>query len=452
MSLENHSRQYSISLNDALLSVVTGLSGAPYAQRHWELSNKPECTCVWGHRTLAALEAIPVIGGLAALIERIVSWANTTFFANASPPPAPTAIDTPKSLKDRVSTLDENEKLPLKSFAWKPRALAIDVAAKKMWKNAEKAIDEHAAKFPGSYPATDKALPQLEAILNPKPSTPLKFNYCAADAQGIRPSMEDTHFFKEFEKGAFTAVFDGHGGREIAEFASDTFQKKFPEALDKANGNVHQAMEKLIDEIYQEVVAHKEWNQIGSTAVISFIDKNTRQIYTATIGDSEANIYRKIDGNLQSIPLSCVRDWSSESDAERASIALGDPNIATEWPKIKDGKIRFPSPFYGVNVSRSIGDCFLAGTKEKPGVIHKPKITMNQLQPGDLLVLACDGLKDYVSEKEIIQNIEIAKSENLLSKIITFFTGRNSASRLVDYAINHNHSTDNVTVLAIEVT
>jgi serine/threonine protein phosphatase PrpC len=172
--------------------------------------------------------------------------------------------------------------------------------------------------------------------------------------------------------------------------------------------------------------------------VVCYVDKKTHHIYTATLGDSEANIYRKFDDKLKSIPLSCIRDWSSKKDAHRASIALGRPQIAINWPKISNPKyLRFPYPFFGINVSRSIGDVLLSGSPEKPGVIHKPKITRIQVKSGDLLILACDGLKDYVSDNEIVSILKNPPP--------------NPAKHLVNYAIDEGNSLDNVTVLAIAI-
>jgi len=71
--LSNHERAYNLSLNDGLLSVCTIFSGAPYAARHWDLSNRSPQHCL-GHRVIAILQAIPVLGLLFSLIERIAAW------------------------------------------------------------------------------------------------------------------------------------------------------------------------------------------------------------------------------------------------------------------------------------------------------------------------------------------------------------------------------------------
>jgi serine/threonine protein phosphatase PrpC len=320
---------------------------------------------------------------------------------------------------------------------WKPRALTIDVAAQKMWNNSKKAIEEH-HRTSSAYATLQEALPCVDTLINPKPKTSLSFEHFSDEAQGPRKTMEDVHFVIENDQGLFAGVFDGHGGKVIADYASSIFQKQFFEKLNANQGNVHQTFEILCDEIQNQVAKNIEWYyRVGTTAVICFIDKRTHLIYTATLGDSEANIYRKIDKQVKSIPLSCIRNWSSKKDAKRAAIALEMPEIAINWPKVSQPKgLRFPYKD-DLNVSRAFGDVHVVTQNYKTAIIHKPKITINQINPGDTLILACDGLKDYVPENEIIDNLTKDSTTNL-------------AKKLVDYALT-NKTEDNVTVIVVNV-
>lgn len=318
---------------------------------------------------------------------------------------------------------------------------ASTTAMKKMLKNSAKALEEHKKKDAFAF-VDSNTLPTLEFLLNSKRLFfPLSFTPCIAEAQGPRPSMEDAHFFKEIEQGVLVGVLDGHGGNQVAKFASERFPEQFFQTLTKNQGNVRLTFEQSFHTIHKEIAQKKEWNRIGSTAILSFIDKYTNLVYTATLGDSEANLYRKNkDGILQSTPLSCVRDWSSTKDAKRAAIALRKPEIELNWPLAENPKgLRFPYAQYGVNVSRALGDTGICSKEQTRAISHKPKITVNKLEAGDLLVLACDGLKDYVPEKDILELLnQSTKEENL-------------AQKLVDYAITQKNSRDNVTVVAVKV-
>lgn len=340
------------------------------------------------------------------------------------------------------------------------RDVPIEKAMEKMHKNARKAIEEHRGrKHDSAYATAAQALPSIEELRNsPANAASLNFSHHFHDAQGPRTTMEDAHFFKDIDQGAVVAVFDGHGGKEVADYANTQFQLRFAQKLALYNGNVHKSFERLIHEIHTEVLTHQDWNGMGCTAVISFIDKKSGNVYTATLGDSESNIYRQCDDGLKSIPLSCVRDWSSQKDAKRAAIATGVPELETEWPKYPDQSKTFRYNnlnsiynyvrhqvdkivrwYSGVNVSRAIGDAGCNGTSDKPGVIHKPKITVTKARPGDRLVIACDGLKDYVPENEIV---DVVKAN----------PGNNLAQALVDKALsNMSYGGDNVTVVVVEI-
>lgn len=383
--------------------------------------------------------------------------------------------------------------------------LASQQAKDKMIRNAAKAILEHSEKagpLDKAVYVSDprKAIPSLET-LNRKELTPLKLSCTFADHIGPREHMEDAHFFTEIEQGTLIGVFDGHErkqpkninvhefdklafaikqhnndpcmtfkdlhfevfeaprAREVADYASQEFQKRFSSVLKVHNGDTFRAFEVLIHEIHQEVAQKLQWNKAGTTAVISFIDKETHQIITATLGDSEANLYR----DDKSIPLSAVRNWTSKKDAARLETAMGwEPGEIKA--KVKRGID--PKDFRWmdnlVNISRGIGDVDCVGTLEMPGVIHKPKITINKLQKGDVLILACDGVKDYIPEREIVKTV-MERNAWTISNIIKWIFNwimtkifhrepRGLAHDIVDHAIYKRNSGDNVTVIAVEIT
>lgn len=315
----------------------------------------------------------------------------------------------------------------------------------KMWRTGCKALVEH-QKISSVYARVTQSL-----FLDRKESTPLKLTHTFADDIGPRPTMEDAHFFQEIEQGTIVGVFDGHGGKEVSKYASEQFRARFAEVLKAHKGNAYQAFHTLIDKIHKEVARKSQWNHMGSTAVISFIDKETHQIITATLGDSEANIYR----SGESIPLSAVRDWTSKKDKQRLINAHG--KHAENWFKrYGDNPKHIRSHLqYGVNVSRAIGDVDETGTWANPLVIHKPKITVNKLQKGDIVVLACDGLKDYVPEQEIADIVFSSWTiRNICRWMFTTFccqTPKTLAQTLVNHAVYTRSAKDNVTVIAVEV-
>lgn len=62
---------------------------SPYALRHLDLARAPDATCTqrWGHRVIAAIQFIPIVGLLASLIERVVVSALKTLGILLTPLP-----------------------------------------------------------------------------------------------------------------------------------------------------------------------------------------------------------------------------------------------------------------------------------------------------------------------------------------------------------------------------
>lgn len=321
----------------------------------------------------------------------------------------------------------------------------------KMLKNQEKAIKEHVNIYSKEFPTETDSIPfasPLEGLptlkeceeLNSKhsekegQSKELNLSFSACSARGVRPSMEDEDLQLNFKHASLTAIFDGHTGKEVSKLCRDIVKEYFSKIHDMSKQDIHLTFTQLLHHIDR---AAKGYIDQGSTCLLVYIDKITHLVFTATLGDSEANIYRMFGTQMKSIPLSCLRNWSSEKDAKRAADFYQKPEILKLWkdyPEPKNLRVLAGPNLY--NLSRSIEGSFFS----LHPISHKPKITMNILKPNDIIVLGCDGLRDYVSETEIINVIKLQKN-NL----------GNIAKDLVNYAIDNNQSKDNVTVRTIVV-
>lgn len=329
---------------------------------------------------------------------------------------------------------------------WTPRPLPVDIAIDKMAKNLKKAITEHKAE--PNDPSVLESYEKLKYACVIRQASPLTYSYEVAEHQkrnpspaGLKRKMEDFYFYKEIAEGILLGIFDGHGGHEVADFSCQAIQNNFSANLIASNGNVYQAFETLFYETNVAVCKNNTWDTIGSTGVVSFIDVKTNLIYTATLGDSEATIYRKTPTSYQSIPLSCTRNWSSRKDAQRAAIALNKPEIVKMWPTTdKPRSLRYPCPAFGVLVSRSFGDQCWKPTAAPSAISCKPKITVCNLEPGDIVNVASDGFINFVSEQETI--------EHLTPPVVSY----KKAQKLVRFALEEKASTDDVTVMLVYAT
>lgn len=67
---------------------------------------------------------------------------------------------------------------------------------------------------------------------NPEPGKNHEFAWGACSMQGWRCSQEDSHICEEYELngkyvGMCFGVFDGHGGKEVAQYAKEHFKRIF---------------------------------------------------------------------------------------------------------------------------------------------------------------------------------------------------------------------------------
>ncbi len=274
----------------------------------------------------------------------------------------------------------------------------------RMQRNLEKAISEHRALNAKAPYATMEMLTGS----NPPVAT-LAFVHGSDEIQGLRGNMEDEHFYQENDVSILTGVFDGHGGQGAATHAKTETPKLFFEILKEQQGNIVKTFEVLCQRVHDSY----EDQFTGTTAVICYIDKSTGTVYTATVADAEANVYREIDGSLRSIPLSPIRDWNTDDKyLDEAKYTITDKGLGDK-PRLD-----------GINISRAIGD------KHHLPISQKPKVTHFRMLPGDTLILCCDGLKDFASEATICETVTEHRdsSEKDLAQALTQVSCKNQNS------------------------
>lgn len=327
---------------------------------------------------------------------------------------------------------------------WVPRTgLSSQAAVAKMGANAAKAFWA-GDKCKEIYPAW-----ALLSSLTPWTSTP-HFTTSMYGAMGNRRdrTMEDRHFHVQEVEGILQGVYDGHGGAAVAQYVSDHFSTLFFTKLRESQGDIYQTLELCCYEIEEELKNDpKPFNCFtGSTAAISFIDTQLGVLYTATLADTETATYFYDTEETKIFPNSCVRNWSSYSDATRLAALYNDVDILKRYLGAKDPKgLRIPpGPLGTLNISRAFGDIAFLSKEKKPLVSCKPKITalpipLHPTQP-TVIMTACDGLWDFVTKQEAGAILQQAMKEGL-----------DIAPALVHHAIDRKRSYDNVTVVATQI-
>lgn len=230
--------------------------------------------------------------------------------------------------------------------------------------------------------------------------------------QNTRDHMEDYHYLDTnfLDKGyVFAGVYDGHGGRNVPEYASKTLHNLFENHL--IDSEPSEAFIRAYEQISENSLEEKG----GTCAITCFIKEGI--IYHANSGDGKT---LAIGENITE--LTTEHRVTNQEELERIQESGGiirGPYVFTEYR--------------GLKVTRSLGDSF----HKKVGVIATPSTGKYKIKHSDkYLILGTDGLFDYVSNEKVA---EICKGEE--DKIL---------ERLKEEALS-NKSGDNLTVFLIKL-
>jgi protein phosphatase 1L len=237
-----------------------------------------------------------------------------------------------------------------------------------------------------------------------------------------RDCQEDFSFHgSTIDGGKLCAVYDGHGGHEVAEFLANNFHDYFS----KTSGPVQQRMAEAFKNADNDEFV-KLNKKAGSTASVVFIKDNIAHI--AHVGDSRVVLEK--DGAV----------GFATSDHK--------PNRADEYVRIEDAKgIVFNKRVNGfLAVSRAFGNYGIDDSKKI--IISEPEYAERSLTPKNkFLVLATDGLWDVMNNEEVVNTLDIMSYgiKHLRVEDLDSF-----AKSLVLLAIQKK-SSDNITVMVVDL-
>jgi len=238
--------------------------------------------------------------------------------------------------------------------------------------------------------------------------------------------MEDTHTivdnFNDEKTSGFFAVYDGHGGKTAATFCQENFHKILADELSQLKPE-EKDQDDLIKDAFLRTYARTDAamkdtvpsaGACAATCLIRTKSDGKRMLYCANAGDSRAVLCR--DG--KSISLTIDHKATNPSEIERVVQAGGF---------VRNDRINGL-----IAISRALGDHCM-----KMFVISEPNWTVNELEHSDsILILACDGVWDVLSEQQAVDMIVGEKDCLTMAK------------KLLVSAIKGG-STDNITVLTV---
>ncbi len=271
---------------------------------------------------------------------------------------------------------------------------------------------------------------------------------CKGGSDPDRPNKvnQDACFIHHVSLGmkniTFMGVFDGHGkkGHVINEFFSQRLPKILEEKytfyftnddgkdgrrMESGEAIILADMEHFFVESFEEVNEEARLNteipagRSGTTCIVSMIDLESGQIYTANVGDSRAilGIQRANDKHDNDAiwtiePLS--DETTTKRDGERSRIEAAEGRIDSQ------GNVWY-GPI-GIAMTRSLGNIFM----KRAGVIATPEVKVFDLNEyydekcTILITLGTDGIFDVMSNHDTINFIEdkYQEEQNLQASIV----------------------------------
>lgn len=255
---------------------------------------------------------------------------------------------------------------------------------------------------------------------------------CVYEAQGPRPTMEDAHVSAKIgDSIQIYGVFDGHGGRRVADRVAEELPLHIKDELEHVDiedeGNVKFAIEAAFG-----VLDHNLFNTFmdddGSTAIVAVLIGD--KIYLANLGDSRGVIYNYETGKI----VLDTKDHKPDDEKEVKRIEKAGSFVFRK----RVGGVLAVSRAFGDRSLKKIGDEY--GSGDAP-VSPKPDVYVFDRKKGRTynIVLACDGLWDVMD----LDGFEDYMTESGIDS-------NNICQELVELALDRG-SRDNVTVMSIDL-
>ena len=267
---------------------------------------------------------------------------------------------------------------------------------------------------------------------------------------------EDAMVVSDAAPGTFAAVFDGHGGPEVALFAAAHLLQKFtgryePAAVPKVGGS-SSGLEAIRAKFFQSGVAaappssgpndpaeqlagavldcDRQWlkqhaakqagsrrlSRVGACALACYCEGD--KMVVANAGDCRGVVGRRRPLNSDEVSYDAVaisRDHTADDERERRKVGRRTQDPRPLRSTVNSHVINYDLPLRvagSLMVTRALGDAYLkvAALSTSPFAQYCPYITAepemytHQISArDDFIILASDGIWDHLSNEEAVQ-------------------------------------------------
>lgn len=221
--------------------------------------------------------------------------------------------------------------------------------------------------------------------------------------------MEDAHThilsMEEDAQAAFFAVYDGHGGAKVAQYAGQHVHHKVVTHPAYRQDRIEEAIKAGFLSVDQDMLNDDEMKDELAGCTANCVLYKNGLMYCGNVGDSRS--CASVCGEVQQ--LSFDHKPSNETENNRI-IAAG-------------GWVEFNRVNGNLALSRALGDFVFKRNDKKSAeeqiVTALPDVTVNQVTlDTEFLIMACDGIWDVLTNEEVVEFIRTRIAEGMQPEII----------------------------------
>lgn len=247
---------------------------------------------------------------------------------------------------------------------------------------------------------------------------------------------EDRNINFSFDKYHVIGATDGHGGSyRMSVLVSGSFQIYFTENV-KTLPDMESALLKTFDDIHKLSMTKKGIS--GTTLTVCVIDKEAKRAYTANLGDSVTQIFRRENDTFKSVFRTIDHDAGNIDEQRRLESLFGN-NVSFNYSNFTNsGSIYAKINGQEIMVVAGIGDFHFPD-----GFIRRiPDISSFDLQTDDIIICSSDGFYETYNTKEQMlcsgrDEQEIIKDLNELFKLNKIYGSPSLAHDLMEKHVKH---------------
>jgi serine/threonine protein phosphatase PrpC len=230
------------------------------------------------------------------------------------------------------------------------------------------------------------------------------------------------------EQGILLAVFDGHGGADVAHLASEEFPALFVNEIGEEGATPRIALENSI----QKLNVMTQHLGPGSTLSVVFIPWKGDTATCAVLGDSPI-IIKDAEGKINISPEHNVR---TNYEERRAAEARGG--------FVSDGYLFQSYSGMGLQMGRALGDAHLSKVLSRVPDIYEVKLNKDSF-----VIVASDGCfdpghYDFKKAAEAVVKLveEGADAQAVVDRAVGIKTGDNASAIIARFEADAERDTD----------